>query len=261
MFSCTKKVKELKIFNVLQTDVSLADKIWYTMHKQQGSIACPLFSKKASLTVEAALILPLFLLACLTLLSLIDVMRITTHKQIKQQEVLRNAAVYASLSSETVAGQAGDCITFDYVYAQELPVGGFGFKKVLVRQRNMVHLFVGYDDTKGDRIGATEEYVYVTDYGKVYHTERSCQALGVSVKQVSGLDLYKKRNAEGKKYRACSSCAGGYTKKEIRQLTLYVTDYGVKYHVRANCSDLKRIVRTIKKEYAGGRSPCKLCGQ
>jgi len=188
------------------------------------------------------------------------VMKITIHKQMQQLEILRNTAVYASFLPEAVEGQAGDCITLDYVYAETLPIGGFGYKKVFVRQRSMVHLFNGYDDSRGDTIGEKQDYVYITEHGNVYHRKRSCQAINVSVKELSGQMVTQKRNTEGKKYRECSICVKGYTKAELRELTVYITDYGVKYHVRPNCRELTRTVQVIKTEHIGGRTPCKLCG-
>jgi len=260
MFSCEKTKKELENNKVLQTENSLADLNWIRMQTKQGDITCPLFLKRGSLTVEAALTLPLFLLACLTLLSLVDVMKTTTHKHTRQLDVLRSTAVYASLLSGVAEGQEGDCISYDYVYAETLPIGGFGLKKVLVRQRSMVHLFNGYDDSRGDTIDERQDYVYITEQGSVYHTKRTCQAICVSVQEVSGRNVGQERNTEGKIYRKCSYCAKGYTKKELNRQKLYITDYGVKYHVRPNCPELIRVVQVVRKESIGGRTPCKFCG-
>lgn len=261
MFSWKKTGKESEMLNVLQTvKISLADLIWNSMNKKQGNIACPLFSPKGSLTVEAALVLPLFLLVSLTLLSFIDVMRITIDKQMRQQEILRSGAVTASLLSNAMKGTEGDCITIDYVYPQKLSIGGFGYKKVFVRQRSMVHIFNGYDDSRGDCIGEVQDYVYITKYGSVYHRKRNCYALNVSVKELSGAAVKGARNTDGKIYRTCSVCTRGYTKAELKKIPVYITDYGLKYHVRPNCPDLTRTVQVIKIEHAGEKTPCRICG-
>ena len=238
---------------------SLKFRIWIRMCEIREGIACPLFSRKGSMTVETALILPMFLLAVFTLLSFIDVMKMTIEQQMQQQEFLRNAAVSAPFLETIVQGREGDCIRMNYVYAQTLPIGGFGYKKVLVRQRNTVHIFNGYDDSRGDTIGEQSVYVYVTKRGTVYHRKRTCSALQISVRQVPGSRVAKERNADCKIYRKCKRCTRGYTGSELAASSLFVTDYGVKYHVRANCPELTRTVKVIKIDQAGARSACKIC--
>ncbi len=239
---------------------SLRNRIWSRMCKTRESIACPLFSKKGSMTVEAALILPLFLLASLTMLSFVDVMKMTIEQQIRQQEFLRKGAVYANLLGTATQGREGDYIKLDYVYAATLPIGGFGYKKVFVQQRSMVHIFNGYDDSCGDRVGQQQEYVYVTKRGSVYHKKRSCRALNIHVREVSGERIKGERNIDRKKYRVCQSCAKGYTAAELKGKSLFITDYGVNYHVRINCAELTRTVQVIKIEDAGGKRACRSCG-
>lgn len=246
--------------NIISIIFSLRFRIWIRMCETREGIACPLFSLKGSMTVETALILPMFLLAVFTLLSSIDVMKMTIEQQMQQHEMLRNAAVSAPFLDTVVQGREGDCIKLDYLYAQTLPAGGFGHKKVLVNQRALVHIFNGYDDSHGDTIGMQDVYVYVTKRGSVYHKKRSCSALQISIRQVFGKKITKERNTEGKIYRTCKKCTRGYSKAELSMLPLFVTDYGVKYHVRANCPELLRTVKMIRIEEAGGRRACKICG-
>lgn len=249
-----------QVRKILSIIFSLRFRIWIRMCEIRESIACPLFSRKGSMTVETALILPVFLLAVFTLLSFIDVMKMTIERQMQQQEILRNAAVTAPFLEPIVQGREGDCIKLDYVYVQTLPIGGFGYKRVPVRQRSAVHIFNGYDDSRGDRIGEPSIYVYVTKNGLVYHRKRSCSALQISIRQVAGSRVTKERNTEGKIYRKCRRCTRGYNQEELGAISLYVTDYGIKYHVRANCPELTRMVKAIKIEEAGARSVCKICG-
>ena len=248
-----KQIFQIKIF-------SLRDLICKRMCSIRECIACPLFSQKGSLTVETALILPLFLLASLTLLSFIDVMKMSIEQQMRQQEILRNGAVYANHIGEVTAEREGDFIKLDYVYPVKLPIGGFGYKKVLVRQRSMVHIFNGYDDSQGDRVGKQQEYVYMTEYGSVYHIKRNCSSLNVEIKEIPGNKVSIARNTDGKKYNKCHSCAREYTKKELKALSLYITDYGVKYHTRINCAELTRTVRVVRIEDTGGKPACRICG-
>lgn len=239
---------------------SLRFRIWIRMCEMREGIACPLFSKKGSITVETALILPIFLLAVFTLLSSVDVMKMTIEQQMQQQEILRNAAVSVPFLETIVQGREGDYIRLDYVYAATLPIGGFGYKKLPVRQRSMVHIFNGYDDSCGDVIGEQSVHVYVTKRGSVYHKKRSCSVLQISIRQVPGNRITKERNTEGKIYRQCKNCTKGYSEAELASIPLFVTNYGVKYHVRANCSELNRMVNVIRLEDVGDRRVCKICG-
>ena len=239
---------------------SLRNVIWFRMYKTREGIACPLFSAKGSITVETALVLPLFLLASLTWLSFIDVMKVTIEQQMRQQELLRTGAVYANILGTTTKGREGDYLKADYVYAVNLPIGGFGYEKVFVRQRSMVHIFNGYDDSRGDRVGESQEYVYVAKHGTVYHKKRSCYTLNVTVRQVDGASIKNKRSLDRRKYTKCKRCAKGITEAEIKKAQVYITDYGVNYHVNINCRELSRTVQVIRIEDTGGRRACHVCG-
>ena len=252
--------EQIVVRKIMSVIFSLRYRIWIRMCEIREGIACPLFSSKGSMTVETALILPIFLLASFTLLSFIDVMKMSIEQQMQQHEAMRNAAVSAPFLDTIVQGREGDCIKLDYVYPQKLPVGGFGYKKVQVRQRSMVHIFNGYDDSQGDTIGVQSIYVYVTKRGSVYHRKRSCSALQISVRRVAGSRVTDERNKDGKIYRKCSRCIKGYTEAELTAVPLFVTDYGVKYHVRANCPELTRTIIVIRLEEAGDKRACKICG-
>ncbi len=228
----------------------------YQPHK--GDITCPLFWTKGSMTIEAALILPMFLVFSLVLLSFIDVMQQAIHLELSQHDMLKKAALTAFFVSEAVPGKQGDYIVLDHSYPVSLTVAGFGIKKMYIRQRGMVHIFNGYDDSSGDRVDQREEYVYITQNGRVYHSRRSCRVLSVSVVQVSGKDIKKKRNVEGKKYYACDRCADDGLVQE-KNSTVYITDYGNRYHENISCSELRRTLRVVKKKDIKDRTPCRFC--
>nr|MBQ8253089.1 pilus assembly protein [Lachnospiraceae bacterium] len=232
----------------------------FANQRNKGDIACPLFWERGSLTVEAALILPLFLSVIMIILSFLDVMETAIEHRIRQQNLLRNGAVTAHMFSDTISGREGDCIRMDLLYPVALSIGGFRYRQVLIRQKGLVHIFNGYDDSGGDRIGETEEFVYITEYGRVYHRKRTCQGLNISVKEVAGHSVFSQRNADRKIYRGCNVCGEGYSKKDIQSRTLYITDYGIRYHVSLNCPDLSRTLQVVKISRVGGRTPCKLCG-
>ncbi|MBE5951622.1 MAG: hypothetical protein E7260_08545 [Lachnospiraceae bacterium] len=88
-----------------------------------------------------------------------------------------------------------------------------------------------------------EEIVYVTAYGTVYHKSRTCSYLTVEVSRVSFSMLSEKRNIYGRKYGACSICA-----REGKWEQVYVSVSGEKYHSKADCPALKRMVQEKKRE-------------
>ncbi len=254
--------------NELRTHRNSLSNVDYVECRKKGDVTCPLlnmdFSLSASMTVEASLVLPLFLIATLTILSLVDVMRVTIEKQMDLHNSVRQASVYAAVTQKIAEGRKGDYIRYDRLIEVPLTVQGFGLKRVYVRQRCMVHIFNGYDASAGDRIGRDtsqmQELVYITEEGSVYHTKRSCPSLQISIRTVQGTNIEKERNIEGKIYRVCTSCMRGQAKDEIEDKSLYISAYGVKYHASRNCSELKRTIRAVSLENVGGRPPCRRCG-
>ncbi|MCI8465422.1 MAG: hypothetical protein HFI63_06150 [Lachnospiraceae bacterium] len=115
--------------------------------------------------------------------------------------------------------------------------------------------FVGESDTKED--SEETEYVYVTQSGTVYHRKRSCSYLKPSVRSSNYSALPDLRNKDGSKYRACERC----TKNSGMQQTIYITDFGDRYHGSKNCSSLNRWIMKVSIEETGGKPPCSKCGR
>lgn len=130
-----------------------------------------------------------------------------------------------------------------------LPVSFASFR---MANRFQVHLWDGYEIPENPVV---EGVVYVTEYGEVYHTDRNCYHLKVTVHAVTAGRLDKERNADGKKYRSCKKCAYG-TKPEL----IYVTREGDSYHYDINCSGLKRTVHAMTPEEAENLRKCAHCG-
>ena len=64
------------------------------------------------------------------------------------------------------------------------------------------------------------------------------------------------RSENGNKYYACEICAEKINNNQI----VYITNQGERYHVRLNCSGIKRTVLMVRLSEAGGRLPCSKCG-
>lgn len=96
------------------------------------------------------------------------------------------------------------------------------------------------------------EYVYITQYGEVYHIEKMCSYLVRNIKAASLAEITDLRNASGGKYYPCSLCKGA-------SKIVYYTDYGDKYHASDSCYALQRTILKVKKEKIKGMECCKKC--
>ncbi len=127
-----------------------------------------------------------------------------------------------------------------------------GFREFRMANRCCVRLWTGYDVTAG---AETEAYVYVAENGEVFHRDRQCSHLQISVRSVRRGELRDLRNKWGAKYGACDKCAAGETPDRV-----YVTEDGNCFHCRENCPGLKRTVTSLTVEEAAGYRPCSRCG-
>lgn len=131
-----------------------------------------------------------------------------------------------------------------------------GFKSFPVEGRYYGHAWTGYDiNGEGGGERPEEEMVYVTEHGEVYHRNINCRHLKLSVHTINYDALTKARNSDGGKFYPCEYCAG-----KTAGGSVFITDYGDRYHTSVNCPGLKRKIYTIPISEVGGRPPCSDCG-
>ena len=209
--------------------------------------------KKASLTVEAALVLPLFFFGAITLLSFMDIYKIQTEHLTKLCQNAKEAGMYAY----GVGGSTTDNIILPDVYSYQ-PVGGLiPLPKIWFHNTVKVHAWTGteFPDNGGEQ-GEIEQMVYVTASGSVYHKNPGCSYLNVSLKQIPGSSVRSASNQYGEHYSACETCSRGQNPAGV----VYVTEQGNRYHNLESCSGLKRSVRLVKASSVSGMSACSRCG-
>lgn len=101
---------------------------------------------------------------------------------------------------------------------------------------------------------AEGKIVYITTGQTVYHTNRSCTHLVLSIQQVSEKVFFNKEKGYLKKYAKCLLCqnkkSNGY---------IYITTQGEKYHYSLQCKSLKRTIKRIPLKEVGSRTLCKRC--
>lgn len=124
-----------------------------------------------------------------------------------------------------------------------------GYDGMLLTNRFYSKCYTGYN-----RETENKEYVYITKGSEVYHTSLDCVGLKTTVQTVMFSEIEKKRNKDGSKYYACGKCA-----KDKAAGNVYVTPYGNKYHLNANCPNLSIHVYKVPIKEAEGRRKCFYC--
>ena len=242
--------------------------------------------KEASMTVEATLILPIFLFAMILIGYLGQMIRCQDEVQgaltrlaressaeygAFESSILKSKAYYITKLNSYISGSAGKVILFEShfmeendeidlvaVYQMSTPFSVMGLGKFRFRQRVHTRAFTGVDrrsqeDKREDCI------VYITDTGRVYHRRLECSYLNLSISKVIYRDLGNLRNESGGKYKSCERCT------KSRELSendvIWITSYGDRFHTSASCSGLKRNIKEIRLSEVGSRPPCSKCGK
>lgn len=262
-------------------------------------------NKKASITVEASIVLPIFLFAVISLLSMIDIIRFQSNMEAAIHQTGKKMAVYAYAYDKIVSSDSKildliESIGFSSFYVKEQvekelgegyieasPVKGgkkdisFLLSKIMeddmidiiasyqvrptvsiikVSSMKMVNrcrmrAWTGYDNTRSLTQGSLgEPMVYVTETGIVYHMNRNCTHLSLSIKAATPKEIEQKRNEAGGKYYACERCG-----KEQGGSVRYITGQGNRFHTSLHCSGLKRTISIIPLSKALGKTPCERC--
>ena len=262
---------------------------FYISSVTSGIKKTPLYIRvKASYTLEAAVIIPMVAGFFAVLLLFFRILQIETQVQEALVYTSRKVATEASMvesptallaSAEAVfqkelrqyllpdkyvkRGYLGVSLlgsSFDRGYVElnadytiKLPIGFFNEKGVRVSQTSKSRMWTGDADSN---CGQNEDYVYVTEHGTVYHRNRECNYLDLTIRAVNYADVGAKRNKNEHKYYACSSCVA----EKMGLSNVYITDYGTCYHASLGCSGLKRTIYLIPISEVGGKGACSKCG-
>lgn len=239
--------------------------------------------RKGNLTVEAALTLPVFMTGLLTLVSSLYMCLLSQKIQaslLLASERMAHVASDGNVDIEDARsflaeGLSEADLRFIYngidgmdlsdsviehneyinlkLYCSLVPFSdAFGIIKIPLERRCLTHIWCGYDS---DYFGGGE-YVYITEDSKVYHSDRNCRHLRITVLATSPGQIRTVRNESGARYKPCEHCHAKLSDK-----LLYITPQGDRYHNSITCSGLKRSVRRVRKSEAGDRRPCSRCGR
>lgn len=214
--------------------------------------------RKASLTVEASVVLPLFLIGMIMLVGVMDVCRVQTEENAKLAEQAKNLSMYAYAAS---AKDGQERIDLCRTCICRLPVNLFPFSGIPVVVRARVHTWTGRSETEAAGKSDPEEtLVYMTEGGSVYHTSSFCTYLDLSIYSADVSDLKSLRNEYGSRYHACEKCGYGAGDETSEDERVFLTGKGEKYHTLLSCSGLTRKIKMIKITETGGIPACSRCG-
>lgn len=240
-----------------------------------------------SLTVEAAIIIPLFFYTFVILISLMDLYRNHVLITTALQDTAKELGIYAcTQEKETLllegisllhaekkipdhvkktgkilwigSGYRQKYINLKGSYEWKPPIAFFGIRKFRIAVCGRVRGWSGRDLSEENYQDQTEtqNMVYITEYGEVYHTCADCTYLDLTIIRTDSRKVKKLRNKSGGKYYPCEKCSFSYGPGEI-----YVTQYGDRYHSNGSCSSLKRKVRMVPEKEVKGKSLCSRCAK
>ena len=280
--------KKLPITNLLskreRRDSSLAHHFKNSSHKWERASS---FTSKGSMSVEAAFSVSIFFLAVISLANLLEIMSIQTEMKnalhMVAKEYAAEAYMYPLVSTEKIEkdiveyigkerldkslilhGSAGldasesrrewntTIVEMILKYRIEIPITLFRVRTPWQMLKIRVKGWTGYEFSMPDF--EENQMVYVTDYGMVYHKNKNCTYLDLSVKSVDGNVVGDLRSQNGSKYKSCILC-GSWEKQEW----VYITDYGERYHTSLECSGLKRNVYIVPLSNVRGLGGCSKC--
>ncbi len=241
-----------------------------------------------SITIEVALTLPLFFIAVVSLIYMLEIMTIqckirggmhAVGRQISQEicgvpmiiinkvetdigEIIGTSRLDRSL---IIGGSSGlDCnesyvstitgiIDIKVKYRVQLPFPAFEMCRLSFVEHIKIKGWTGYvKNTMGER---EDQNVYITDTGMVFHKDYHCTHLQLSIKKVKQTETENMRNDYNEKYVPCEKCPN-----DRNTFNVYITNSGNKYHSRLECSGLKRSIYMQPLSEVIGKGACSRCG-
>lgn len=257
-------------------------------HQKPTERTSPVISK-GSMTVEAALTLPMFFFGMLVMVFLFEIFSIrltvksamfTVGREIAQEAYVNRLLDTKKMERQLVKyigeerlersmvweGKSGlHCdrslmtwstavLHFSVSYQMKVPALGFQIPIITCEETLKMKGWTGYS---GDGFWnqSEEEMVYVTVNGLVYHKSLQCSYLDLSVQGVPIEQVLEIRNQSGGRYSPCERCWGKHSSTGM----VYITLYGTRYHSSLECSSLKRRVYQIPLSQAFGKGGCSKC--
>lgn len=206
-----------------------------------------------SMTVEAAIALPLFLFAAVNLLSLFLMFQ---EFSVQEGELHQAGRTLSLLAYGQEGGESDVRLVRTQRVTPLIPVAGF--PGALVANGCVMHKWIGFglgEETGSGADPRREELVFITASGTAWHRDRGCDYLNPRIELLSLDEAAAAKNSGGQPYTPCLLCrpAGPI---------VYVTASGERYHGTVTCGGLRRTITGVSIEEAQemGRHACPKCG-
>ena len=147
---------------------------------------------------------------------------------------------------------SGDHIELVAKYKIKFPINFFNIGIISLEQHGYHRKWTGKQLTSTE-----DEYVYYTDTGEVYHLTSTCNYLDLSIHTANYSQIETLRNRSNHRYSACSCAVANISANS----TVYITDYGIRYHSNLHCSGLKRTIHMVRRSEVGNRRLCSKCAR
>lgn len=253
---------------------------------------------KASLTVETALVLPVFMFAILSIMSLIGLMRYSNAVESGLHQAAREMAVKSYvLSSDSgmdmgVSGGVLSGVALSEAFVsvgvnnvlqdEGLERGNISYLRSRIMDKDIIDL-IAVEDVKLDydflRLGSFRLLDRVRMHAFTGYDNTRIEGLSQEEEIVfitgEGEVYHKSRNCSHLKISvkpissadidAARNSGHGkyypceYCQKKAASKTFYITSYGDRYHTEIGCQALKRDVIAVPLSKAGGRRGCRDC--
>ena len=217
-------------------------------------------SLPASMTVEAALVLPLALFFFLALLQPVIWLDRQRKVQTAMERKVGQYADHVTVKKADVYGENGE-IEFAAEYQEEIPffetVLGKQTETVAVKRRSWIGIpgKLKGDGTSQDGDGDEQtEMVYVGAGIGRYHLFRDCHYISNEYMTVTRSEA-ENGKVPGEKRTPCAVCG----KKGDGSETVYITTAGEHYHCNKNCRSMISYVREVPKDEAEHLGLCSYC--
>ena len=242
----------------------------------------------ASLTVEAALVLPLFLFVLLLFSVPFRIMTAERQMQRAAETVCDRAAALAALSTPEAAQYRnslsalalaaaraavsdpnlsglsaerssfladGETVRVVLDYSYTLPIPLFRLPAIRCSRTAWRRAWIGETDPENCvAANPEEEIVYVGRHSTRYHKTARCHYLYNDLRAVSLSEATAARNASGGRYHACPVCARGASGG-----TVYLMPSGTAWHRDPACRAIRAYVRAVPKREVEQLGPCSYC--
>lgn len=224
----------------------------------------PCLLLRGTLTIEAAFCGTVFFLVFFSLLSLFPMMTRYNHIEMKLADAVQEYAVSGTklssakglLSDRMLIRWQEDGICCVEEKKKILFISAFVPDiKIYAQMRSSSYSGVSMVSDNN----TSQEYVYITNHGTLYHKLADCVYLKPDVQSVKFYQIEQERNSSGEKYRCCEKCSR--SKTPLLQQTVYITSYGNRWHIQKNCSGIQHNVRKVRLSEVGELPGCSKCSR